>query len=143
MSFIYKLCFLAMIHYCWANWVTAHIGGTDLQGSKWRPASSNPPLCPLLPDPESTQSQVTDPGSTHSQPCGPGSLPTRFDLFGSHPTFPNPGPSLGLLLVQGKPTQSRGVGHMQQKCLSVETRSFLLGLPRDEGLQMPCGPCIF
>lgn len=51
--------------------------------------------------------------------------------------FPHPGPSLGLLLVQEKPTATEMCVSLHQKCPSVETRNFLLSTLQDEVLGAP------
>lgn len=103
------------------------MGGTDLQ--RFQVESS---LVDLAPMPPATQPSFWE------HVVSPEVLGVFLHhLTYSAPTqhFPTLGLLLGLLLVQGKPTQSRGRGHMQQKCPSVATRSFLLGIP-----QCPVGP---
>ena len=72
-----------------------------------------------------------------SWPWTPVSL--LYHLIHSAPTpaCPNPGPSLGLLLVQEKRTAREMCVSLHQKCSSVETRNILLSTLQDEVLGVP------
>ena len=79
-----------------------------------------------------------------SWPWTPVSL--LYHLIHSAPTpaCPNPGPSLGLLLVQEKRTAREMCVSLHQKCSSVETRNILrhklAPTPASEG--HTCGKCL-